>query len=187
LQKIKFELPEIVKAKPIVSSGPTPIQSAEEFGQKFPAGSKVYVTSLNQDGVIQSQPNAKGEVLILSQSIRLQLHWTELKPAQKAQNPTSQLARRSGQVQVTVLDSDRTIDLRGKTSVEALEELEITLDRATEQNEDRLKIIHGHGTETLKKSIRTYLSRSIYVKKWKAGTPETGGDGVTWVELGNSN
>ena len=51
-------------------------------------------------------------------------------------------------------------------------------------NEDRLKIIHGHGTESLKKAIRTYLSRSIYVKKWKAGSAETGGDGVTWVELG---
>jgi DNA mismatch repair protein MutS2 len=44
-------------------------------------------------------------------------------------------------------------------------------------------VIHGHGTDTLKKGVRSYLSRSIYVKKWKAGTPETGGDGVTWVEL----
>ncbi len=186
LQEIKFNLPEIVKAKPIVSGAPTPIQNAEDFGLKFPAGSKVYVPSLNQDGVVQSQPNAKGEIFVLSQSIRLQLHWTELKPAQKAQNPTASLARRSGQINVTVLDSDRTIDFRGKTVDEAISELEVTLDRAAEQEEDRLKIIHGHGTESLKKAIRTYLSRSVYVKKWKAGTPTTGGDGVTWVELGNA-
>ena len=185
LQDIKMNLPEIVKAKPIISPGATPIQSADDFAQKFPAGSKVYVPSLNQDGVVQSQPNAKGEVLILSQSIRLQLHWSELRPAQKSQNPTNTLARRSGQVQVTVLDSDRTIDFRGKTVDEAISELEVTLDRASEQQEDRLKIIHGHGTESLKKAIRTYLSRSVYVKKWKAGTSTTGGDGVTWVELGS--
>ena len=184
LQEIKFNLPEIVKAKPQAAQGSASIQSAAEFAQKFPPGSKVFAPTLNQDGVVQSLPNAKGEVLILSQSIRLQVDWRELKPAQKASNPTSTLARRSGQVHVTLLDADRSLDLRGKTVDEALSDLEISLDLATTQSEDRLKIIHGHGTETLKKSIRTYLSRSVYVKKWKAGTTDTGGDGVTWVELG---
>ncbi len=184
LQEIKFELPEIVKAKPVTATNTNAVQSAEEFGRKFPPGSKTFVPSLNQDGVIQSTPNAKGEVLVLSQSIRLQIHWNELKPAHKAQNPTATLARRSGQVQVTILDADRILDVRGKTVDDALSELEVALDLATAQSEDRMKIVHGHGTETLKKSVRTYLSRSVYVKKWKAGTPESGGDGVTWVELG---
>jgi len=185
LQEIKFKLPEIVKAKPVINSNaPGQIRTAEEFSEKFPPGSKIYVSSLNQDGVIQSMPNAKGEVLVLSQSIRLQIHWSELKPAQKSGNPTTQLIRRSGHTQITALDADRTLDLRGKTVTDAIEELERVLDQATEQNEDRLKIIHGHGTETLKKSIRTYLSRSVYVKKWKAGAADSGGDGITWVELG---
>ncbi len=184
LQEIKYNLPEIVKAKPLPSAPNTQIQNSEDFARKFPPGSKIFVPSLNQDGVIQSAPNARGEVLVLSQSIRLQLPWTELKPALKATNPTSQLMRRSGHSQVSFVDTDRILDVRGKTVEETLSQLELTLDRATEQNEDRLKIIHGHGTETLKKSIRTYLSRSVYVKKWKAGNAETGGDGVTWVELG---
>lgn len=184
LQEIKYNLPEIVKAKPSQNAPPAQIQSSEDFARKFPPGSKIFVPTLNQDGVIQSAPNARGEVLVLSQSIRLQLPWTELKPAVKAANPTSQLMRRSGHSQVSFVDTDRTLDIRGKTVEEAISQLETTLDRATEQNEDRLKIIHGHGTETLKKSIRTYLSRSVYVKKWKAGNAETGGDGVTWVELG---
>lgn len=184
LQEIKYNLPEIVKAKPIVSNNTGAIQSAEEFAKKFPPGSKIFVPSLNQDGVVQSIPNSRGEVLILSQSIRLQLPWADLKPAIKAGNPTNSLVRKSGQVQVSFVDTDRTIDLRGKTVDDAISELEVALDRATEQSEDRLKIIHGHGTETLKKAVRTYLSRSVYVKKWKAGSSETGGDGVTWVELG---
>lgn len=183
LQEIKYNLPEIVKAKP-ATTNPTQIQNAEEFAKKFPPGSKVFVPSLNQDGIIQSAPNAKGEVLVLSQSLRLQLPWSDLKPAQKASNPTASLVRSRGQIQVSFADSDRTLDLRGKTVDEAISQLEVALDRATELSEDRLKIIHGHGTEALKKSIRTYLSRSVYVKKWKAGNTETGGDGVTWVELG---
>ena len=142
---------------------------------------------MNQDGVVQSVPNARGEVLVLSQSIRLQVPWSDLKPALSAANPTSNLIRSrsgNGNMQVSFAEVDKTLDLRGKTVEEAISQLEMALDRATEQSEDRLKIIHGHGTETLKKSIRTYLSRSVYVKKWKAGNSETGGDGVTWVELG---
>jgi DNA mismatch repair protein MutS2 len=183
LQEIKTNLPEIVKAKPVQSPSQN-ISSAEEFSKRFPPGSRIFVPNLNQDGVVQSLPNARGEVMVLSQSIRLQLPWSELKPPAKAMNPTSKLVRQSGQVSVTMLDTDRQLDLRGKTVDEAISQLEIALDHATEMNEDRLKIIHGHGTEALKKAIRTYLSRSIYVKKWKAGNAETGGDGVTWVELG---
>lgn len=183
LQEIKFQLPEIVKAKPAASVAQQ-IATAADFSERFPPGSKIFVSNLNQDGIVQSTPNAKGEVLVLSQSIRLQLHWSELKPPLKAVNPTQNLARRSGAARATFLDEDRTLDLRGKTVADALSELEIALDLATEHDEDRIKIIHGHGTEVLKKSVRTYLSRSVYIKKWKAGAADSGGDGITWAELG---
>jgi DNA mismatch repair protein MutS2 len=185
LQEIKFNLPEIVKGGSSANSVDSKkIQTADEFAIKFPPGTKIFVNSINQDGIIQSTPNSKGEVYVLSQSIRLQVHWTELKPAHKYANPTSQLVRRSGASAVSLVDQDRTVDLRGKTVEEALSSLENALDLASSQEEDRMKVIHGHGTEALKKSIRSFLSRSVYVKKWKAGTPDSGGDGVTWVELG---
>ncbi|MFS4460616.1 endonuclease MutS2 [Bdellovibrio sp. HCB2-146] len=182
LQEIKHKLPEIVKAKPVTQPGAP--ESAEEFGKKFPPGSKVYVPGLSQDGIVQSAPNSKGQVLILSGSVRLQLHWQELKAPGKPQNPTSQLVRQSAGFSISLADEDRTLDLRGKTVEDALQDLEVALDRAASSREDRMKIIHGHGTEALKKAVRTYLSRSVYVKKWKAGSPESGGDGITWVELG---
>lgn len=184
LQEIKYKLPEIVKAKPVTQAGAP--QTAEEFGKRFPPGSKVFVPTLNQDGIVQSTPNSKGEVLILSGSVRLQLPWTILKSPEKPINPTSQLVRQGSNVTVALADDDRTLDLRGKTVDEALQELEVALDKAAQAREDRIKIIHGHGTEALKKAVRTYLSRSIYVKKWKAGSPETGGDGITWVEIGEA-
>lgn len=183
LQEIKSQLPEIIKSKPQASDGGTGVESAEDFAQKFPPGTKVYVPTLGQDGIVQGTPNSKGEVLILAGSIRLNLSWKDLKTAQKVGNPTAQLVRRSGTTSVALNDADKTLDLRGKTVDEALGELEIHLDQAFTRKEDRLKVIHGHGTETLKKAVRTYLSRSSYIKKWKAGTPEQGGDGITWVEL----
>ncbi|WP_413575154.1 endonuclease MutS2 [Bdellovibrio sp. HCB290] len=185
LQEIKYQLPEIVKAKPVIQAGAP--QTAEEFAKKFPPGAKVFVPTLNQDGIVQSAPNNKGDLMILSGSVRLQVNWQDLRLAGKPQNPTSQLVRKSsGGFSASMADEDRTLDLRGKTVEEALQELEIALDKAATTREDRLKIIHGHGTEALKKAVRTYLSRSVYVKKWKAGSPEHGGDGVTWAEIGEA-
>lgn len=181
LNEIKSTLPDIVKATPF--SMESKISSPEDFGGKFPPGTKVFVPSLNQDGIVQSLPNSKGEVLILSNSIRLQLPWFEVKPPGQATNPTAKIVRGSSQFSAALVSDDRTLDLRGKTVEEALEDLEISLDQSATRKEDRIKIIHGHGTEALKKAVRTYLSRSVYVKKWKAGTNESGGDGVTWVEL----
>jgi DNA mismatch repair protein MutS2 len=184
LQEIKIQLPEIIKSKSgseLTSS--TAITNAEEFAKKYPTGSKIFVPSLGQDGIVQSTPNNKGEVLILSGSVRLSLPWQELRSAKAPANPTASLVRRSSPVTIALEDSEKTLDLRGKTVDEALGDLEMQLDRSASQKEERIKIIHGHGTEALKKSIRTYLSRSIYVKKWKSGSPEQGGDGVTWVEL----
>ncbi len=181
LQEIKFQLPEIIKAKSIVSN--LIAESAEDFAKKFPPGSKVYIVSLNQDGLVQSEPNSKGEVYVLANSIRLQVSWQDLQPPGKAHNPTMQLVRQSNKPSFAIMDQLKTLDLRGKLVEDALEELEISLDQAAVQKEDRIKVIHGHGTEALKKAVRTYLSRSIYVKKWKAGTSDQGGDGITWVEL----
>ncbi len=181
LQEIKYNLPVIVKAQ--TPENTNRIENADEFAKKYPPGSKVFVPSLGQDGIVQSTPNAKGEILIMSNSMRLQLPWQEIKPPGKPMNPTSNLVRKSSHFSVALVEEDRVLDLRGKTVEEAIEELEVVIDRAIQNQEDRIKIIHGHGTEALKKGIRAYLSRSIHIRKWKAGNNETGGDGVTWIEL----
>lgn len=182
LQEIKTALPEIVKNKPGTGTVKS-AETAQEFSEKYPPGTKVFVPSLGQDGLIQSVANSKGEILVLSGSIRLSLPWTELKPPTQARNPTADLVRRSSGVTVALTDSEKTIDLRGQTVEEAISNLEMELDNSASHKEDRIKIIHGHGTEALKKAVRTYLSRSMYVKKWKSGSQEQGGDGVTWAEL----
>jgi DNA mismatch repair protein MutS2 len=181
LHDIKMQLPQIVKAK--VGAESNTVGSAEEFSKAYPSGTKAFIISLGQDGVIQSEPNNRGEVYVLSNSMRLSIHWTDLKPAAKPVNQNAENIRRSGNVTVSLNDSERVLDFRGKTVEDAIQDLEVELDQAVLNKEDRIKIIHGHGTEALKKGVRTYLSRSVYVKKWKAGTSDSGGDGITWVEL----
>lgn len=183
LERIKFQLPEVVKASTKTVSSPVKIETAGDFSKAYPPGSKVFVPSLGRDGVIQGVPNARGEVPVLSNSMRLMVAWDQLRLPNQAQNPTFNVARRAANISAGPLDTDRVVDVRGLPLEDAIHSLETQLDTATLHNEDRVKIVHGHGTEALKRGIRNFLSRSVYVKKWKVGTPESGGDGVTWVEL----
>lgn len=182
LEQIRQSMPEIIKASTAPKTGIQKIETADDFGRAYPPGSKVFAASIGRDAVIQGTPNSKGEVPVLSNSMRLMVPWQQLRPPQQATNPTAEIVRRAGEV-ISPLDQDRVVDVRGQTTEQAIALLEVQLDTAVLNQESRIKVIHGHGTDTLKKSVRSFLSRSAYVKKWKAGTPETGGDGVTWAEL----
>lgn len=75
------------------------------------------------------------------------------------------------------------LDLHGKRVEEAIEQVERLLDQATVRREDRVTLIHGHGTGRLKSAVREYLATSPYVDTFHAGDPWEGGDGVTVVNL----
>lgn len=183
LAQIKHELPEVIKATPSTGRARPRMESAEDFEKVYPPGSVVFIPSVSQEGVIQGRANSKGEIPVLSNSMRLFVPWQQLKAPQSMQNPNQAVFRRSSGVTVTLQDTERVIDVRGKSVEDAIGLLETQLDTAALAGEDRVKIVHGHGTETLKKAVRSHLSRSVYVKKWKAANAETGGDGVTWAEL----
>lgn len=184
LQEVKESLPEIVKAPPAGSpQSRKKIETLEEFEKVYPPGSKIFVPSIGTDGLIQGKANSKGEILVLANSMRLYLPWTQLRPSQAMANPTQSALRRASGVQVTLQDVERTVDVRGKTTDDALRLLDSQLDAASLASENRVKIVHGHGTEVLKRAIRSHLSRSLYVKMWRAAGPDSGGDGVTWADL----
>jgi len=81
------------------------------------------------------------------------------------------------------IDEQAVVDVRGKASDEALDEVVAALDRATLAGAPFLRIIHGHGTGKLKASLRDYLNDSPYVAEFRAGDRGEGGDGVTIVKV----
>ncbi len=174
--KLKSELPQIIKYSPSEEL----IQSEKDFIEKAPPGSTVFIQSLGQDGIIQGTPNAKGEVPVLSKSMRIQMHWKELTPKKNLASVQYHAKRPS---EATPLQEEELqIDLRGLPVDDAIIKLERALDKAVRDQIDRVKIIHGHGSNALKKSVRAYLSRSLYIQKWQAGN-EVEGDGLTWADL----
>lgn len=176
VSKVKAQFPEIIK-----STGQTPtVTTVEEFSRQFPPGTTAYLTSLGQDGIIQGLPNSKGEVTVLSKSMRLQVQWKDVRPANapNIQHPTQQKKSK-----IKLPQDEIIIDIRGMSTDQAIEELEKSFDKALQDQVDRVKIIHGHGTEALKKSVRKYLSRSVYIQKWQAGSESSNDDGYTWADL----
>lgn len=73
------------------------------------------------------------------------------------------------------------VDIRGMRADEALSQVEQFLDRSFGAGEDSVTILHGHGTGALKQTIREYLDRSAYVRMYRPGSDEEGGDAVTVV------
>jgi DNA mismatch repair protein MutS2 len=71
-----------------------------------------------------------------------------------------------------------SIDLHGLTVAEALEKVERGLDRALQEEADRLDIVHGLGTGKLKDAVHRYLKGLSVVKHFKAAD---GNPGITWV------
>ena len=75
------------------------------------------------------------------------------------------------------------LKLLGMRGEEALAAVEQFLDNANLVGIKRVKIVHGYGTGILKRLVREYLKESPYVKSFRPGKIEEGGDGVTVVEL----
>ena len=75
------------------------------------------------------------------------------------------------------------LDLRGERVEEALDNLEVYLDKASLANLSPVYIIHGHGTGALKSAVRDFLSTSPYVAKFRVGEDTEGGDGVSVVDI----
>ncbi len=181
LEAIKQQMPKIVKYKNDESTEIT----QDNFDSKFPPGTAVFVKSLNRKGVVQSKINSKGEVTVLSESMRIQINFADiLPPSTSSTNVKNKIIPSSSAHNSTHDMTQKTIDLRGQNIDDALDTLDLELDQAVQRGLLKLKIIHGHGDQDkLKKSIRTFLSRNTFIKSWLSGKAYNESDGVTIAEI----
>ena len=78
---------------------------------------------------------------------------------------------------------DLTLDIRGQRAEEALDSLAKYLDEAKLLSIKEVSILHGKGNGILRKLVREYLSRDHDVKHFQDASLETGGAGITRVEM----
>ena len=75
------------------------------------------------------------------------------------------------------------INVLGKTSLEALDEVYNFIDQAVLHSLEEIKIIHGVGEGILLKEIRNYLKTDKRVKSFRRGNYGEGENGVTIITL----
>lgn len=80
-------------------------------------------------------------------------------------------------------DADLSVDIHGMTVDEMLPIVEKFVDRGFRSGARFITIVHGHGTGTLRREVRRYLTDNPVVKNFKNGEPFEGGQGVTIVNL----
>lgn len=163
---------------------PTSTILAEEEKQESEAtlekNAPVFVNSMKSDGILLSDPSQKGKLAeVMIGTMRMKVPWEQLQPKHR-ERP---IAR--GRYQQIALASDCPTELHilGKTASDAMDALENYLDRAARSERAFVRIVHGHGNGILRKAVRDYLKSCRYDIKWRAGTPQEGGEGCTVVEF----
>ena len=77
----------------------------------------------------------------------------------------------------------REIDLHGLIVEDAITSVSVAINEAVKRREIHIRINHGKGTGTLRHEIRAMLREHPSVRGYNPAPRETGGDGVTEVDL----
>lgn len=162
----------------------------EELDRPIPAanvrlGDTVYLRSIDAEGVVTSLSEDQAEVQVGRLRVRARL--PELESARESDADRKEISRDQAGVtpgqRFPAASASVEIDLRGRSSDEALEELERQLDSAYLAAVPFLRVIHGKGTGKLRDAIRKGLKGNRYVLSFEAGLASEGGDGVTVIKL----
>ena len=141
---------------------------------------EVYVKALNSKGIVISQINSKGEVEILVGKIKLFAAENDLA---QSNIPIKKINKNTDTIKLNLSENTKQffpeLMLLGKTREEALNELEVFIDRAVVSGVGEVRIVHGMGTGTLKKAVHDFLRNSITVDEFRLGGQGEGGSGVT--------
>jgi DNA mismatch repair protein MutS2 len=157
-------------------------------------GDKVRLRSLGMQGVVTSWGEEEAEVQV--GSLRVRARQTDLELIGSGESRSS-VAAPSPRTPVTIaaqpVETKKSelytaspgmeLDLRGRTSDEALDTLDRYLDSAYLAGLPFVRIIHGKGTGRLRQVVRQALKENQHVKSFETGGEKEGGEGVTVVKL----
>ncbi len=148
-----------------------------EIIEEIKLGMEAYLPSLNQNVIVISLPDSKGEVLVEAGIMKISVKSKDLraldKPAKKAKE------KKKREVKLNLSNIESRVDLRGMDSEEACFRADKYLDDAYMANLGEVTIVHGKGTGVLRKAINDMLKRHPHVKSYRLGVYGEGGDGVT--------
>lgn len=148
-------------------------------------GDKVWLKSLNQEGIVLQVPSFKDDVYVQVGEMRISTNWQDLRrlssSTKESKQPQEQKVHYSFRKRNKQVSPE--INLRGFTLDEAVDKLEKYLDDAVLNGLNQVVIIHGKGTGKLRRGIHKVLENHRLVEDYRLGDFNEGGMGVTVVNL----
>lgn len=151
--------------------------------KKLKKGDSVKIVSMGLKGTVSSLPDAKGNLFVQCGIMRTQTNINDLVYVEEANVSAPTLQRtNTGKLKMSKSMSVSTeINLLGKTTDEAIAELDKYLDDAYIAHLPSVRVVHGKGTGALRNAVHSHLKRLKYVKEYRLGEYGEGDAGVTIV------
>lgn len=151
---------------------------------------KVRLKTFGSIGTVEKIDGETVEVLAGSMRLREKisnLELIEISEPQKEKGTLEKLKAKQKSagtnLRVDTEDMRSELKLIGKTTDEAVDELDRYLDEAFLNGFTHIRIIHGVGTGALRRAVQNHLKNHPHVSRYASAPQDQGGEGATVVEL----
>ena len=151
--------------------------------KKLKKGDSVKIISMNLKGIVNTLPDARGNLFVQCGIMRMQTNVNDLVPVKEETITAPALQRtNTGKLKMSKSFSvSSEINLLGCTVDEAIAKLDKYLDDAYLAHLPSVRVVHGKGTGALRSAVQSHLKRLKYVKEYRLGEYGEGDAGVTIV------
>ncbi len=151
--------------------------------KKLKKGDSVKIISMNLKGIVNTLPDARGNLFVQCGIMRMQTNINDLVPVKEETITAPTLQRtNTGKLKMSKSFSvSSEINLLGCTVDEAIAKLDKYLDDAYLAHLPSVRVVHGKGTGALRSAVQSHLKRLKYVKEYRLGEYGEGDAGVTIV------
>ena len=159
--------------------------------KKIKIGATVKVLSLNAEGIVESLPDKSYNLFVRVGILRTQVNLRDLELVDSYNvkidgTKIKKTINKDGSSKIKLEKSynvNSEINLIGKTTDEAILELDKYIDDAYIAHIPLVRVIHGRGTGALKKAVNEFCRKSKIIKNYRPGDFTEGGDGVTVISF----
>ena len=151
--------------------------------KKLKKGDSVKIISMNLKGIVNTLPDARGNLFVQCGIMRMQTNVNDLVPVKEETITAPALQRtNTGKLKMSKAFSVASeINLLGCTGDEAIAKLDKYLDDAYLAHLPSVRVVHRKGTGAQRSAVQSHLKRLKYVKEYRLGEYGEGDAGVTIV------
>ncbi|PZC49869.1 MAG: DNA mismatch repair protein MutS2 [Chloroflexi bacterium] len=144
------------------------------------AGDKVFLAGIEQAGEALGLVGEDGTLEVQLGALRSRVPVDQVERTMRDGSPVPSAAIH---YDLAPVDVESRLEVRGQTLDEAIPAVESFLDQAYRAGLQRLELVHGKGTGTLRQAVRELLRLHPLVSSYEGAERREGGEGVTIVRM----